>query len=68
MGEFIEWKNEYKEKMEINEYNDLYISNFQKVMGSKYTQEQLKSKVKRELYNYLKIDLSDMISSYQIEY
>lgn len=66
MGEFVLWQKENKEKMRQEEYSELYINNFQKIIGSKYTAEQIKSKVKRELYNYLKVDLSDMITEYEI--
>jgi hypothetical protein len=57
MNEFIKWQRENLHKMAEDEFSDSYALNVKKIMGGNHTREQICFKVKKELYNYLKINL-----------
>jgi hypothetical protein len=57
MGQFINWQKENLYRLEEDEFSDEYAMNVKKIMGGNHTREQICLKVKKELYNYLKINL-----------
>jgi len=68
MGEFIKWQNENKHRM-LNEdsFQDIYSRNLKHIMGGKYTREQLYSRIKKELYLYIRNDPPNILE-YEITY
>lgn len=57
MREFITWQNENKTKMVTDDsFTELYGKNMKKIMGGAFTREQLYSRIKKELYQYLRGD------------
>jgi len=61
MSAFVEWQNENKERMQNDDFLDTYTKNARKIMGGHNTREQLYSRIKRELYTYLRTELPEMI-------
>ena len=61
MSAFVEWQNENKDRMQEDNFSDTYTKNARKIMGGHNTREQLYSRIKRELYTYLKAELPSMI-------
>ena len=61
LTEFIQWQNENKNKMSQDDFSYKYARNVQKIMGGNLTQEQLHMRVKKELYNYLKMNLRNVV-------
>lgn len=64
MCEFVKWQgenyNSMKNKKDDN--NDIqYATNIQKVIGAKFTRQQLYSKIRAVLYNHLKMNLKNII-------
>jgi len=59
--EFLKWQTENKSKMRQDEFSYTYARNVQKIMGGNLTQEQIHMRVKRELYNYLKMNLRNVV-------
>ena len=59
--EFLKWKTENKSKMRQDDFSYTYARNVQKIMGGNITQEQIHMRVKRELYNYLKMNLRNVV-------
>ena len=64
MGEFVKWQDE-NSNLNKNNRNDKfdieYALNIQKVIGAKYTKQQLYTKIHHSLYNYLKMNLKNVI-------
>lgn len=58
--EFKLWQDEYKELILSDEkYHDIYLNNINKVFYTNYkTDSELSIKIKRELYNQLKINIT----------
>ena len=61
LTEFLKWQTENKSKMKQDEFSYTYARNVQKIMGGNLTQEQIHMRVKKELYNYLKMNLRNVI-------
>lgn len=61
LTEFIQWQTENKNKIYQDEFSYIYARNLQKIMGGNLTQEQIYMRVKKELYNYLKMNLQNVI-------
>lgn len=61
MGEFITWQKENKERMYEEEFSTIYASNVQKLMCASLSQEQIHSRIKRELYKTIKMNLKNII-------
>ena len=61
MAAFVQWQNENKHRMQQCEFSDIYIQNVKKIMGGHNTREQLYSRIKKELYTYLRAELPTMI-------
>jgi hypothetical protein len=51
MTEFLKWQTENKDKMYLDDFSLEYAKNVKKIM---ITRESVYSRIKRELYNYLK--------------
>jgi hypothetical protein len=61
LTEFLKWQTENKSKMCQDEFSYRYARNVQKIMGGNLTQEQIHMRVKKELYNYLKMNLRNVV-------
>jgi hypothetical protein len=58
MSEFLSWQNENKDKLHLDDFSLIYAKNVKKIMA---TREQLYSRIKKELYNYLRTDLPNIM-------
>ena len=68
MGGFIKWQNENKGRISIEDnFQDIYSQNLKNIMGGKATREQLYSRIKKELYLYIR-DEPPSILEYEITY
>ena len=61
LTEFLKWQSENKSKMKQDDFSYKYARNVQKIMGGNLTQEQIHMRVKKELYNYLKMNLRNVV-------
>ena len=64
MGEFVKWQNENLNNLSSKRddaFDIEYANNIQKVIGAKYTKQQLYMKIRQSLYNYLKMNLKNII-------
>jgi hypothetical protein len=61
LTEFLKWQTENKSKLKQDEFSYTYARNVQKIMGGNLTQEQIHMRVKKELYNYLKMNLRNVV-------
>jgi hypothetical protein len=61
MGEFIIWQKENKHRMYEEEFSTVYATNVQKLMCASLSQEQIHSRIKRELYKTIKMNLKNVI-------
>jgi hypothetical protein len=61
LTEFLKWQTENKSKMKQDDFSYKYARNVQKIMGGNLTQEQIHTRVKKELYNYLKMNLKNVV-------
>ena len=59
--EFLKWQTENKSKIRQDDFSYTYARNVQKIMGGNLTQEQIHMRVKKELYNYLKMNLRNVV-------
>jgi len=68
MGEFVKWQNTNKHRISIEDnFQDIYSRNLKNIMGGKNTREQLYSRIKKELYLYIR-DEPPSILEYEITY
>lgn len=61
LTEFIKWQKENADKIYDDEFSNKYAVNFQKILGGNNTQEYNNSRIKKELYKYLKTNLKNII-------
>lgn len=61
MVAFVQWQNENKHRMHLDDFSEIYAKNVKKIMGGNYTREQLYSRIKRELYQYMRAELPTML-------
>jgi hypothetical protein len=61
LTEFIKWQTENKHRMREDDFSYKYARNVQKIMGGNLTQEQIHTRVKKEIYNYLKMNLRNVV-------
>jgi hypothetical protein len=61
LDEFVKWQNENSEKMDQDVFAIKYSSNVKKIMGGDLTRQQVYTKVKSELYKYLKINIKNIV-------
>ena len=60
MTEFVLWQDEMKKKCPHN-YFEMFTDNVKKVMGGNFTRDQIMSRVKRNIYKHLKINLRNIV-------
>jgi hypothetical protein len=58
MSEFLKWQNENRDRLHLDDFSLIYAKNVKKIMA---TREQLYSRIKKELYQYLKTDLPSVM-------
>ena len=64
MCQFVKWQDEnsnINKSKRDDKFDIEYASNIQKVIGAKYTKQQLYTKIHHSLYNYLKMNLKNVI-------
>jgi len=61
MVAFVQWQNENKYRMHLDDFSEIYAKNVKKIMGGNNTREQLYSRIKRELYQYMRAELPTML-------
>ena len=61
LTEFIKWQTENKHRMREDDFSYKYARNVQTIMGGNLTQEQIHMRVKKEIYNYLKMNLRNVV-------
>lgn len=67
MGAFIEWQNKNKHKGSSDDFALIYSKNMKKMMGGVFTREQLYSRIKKELYTYIRCEPPNILE-YEIDY
>ena len=61
LTEFLKWQKENVNKMYEDEFSTKYAVNLQKILGGNYTQEYNNSRIKKELYKHLRMNLKNII-------
>ena len=61
MNIFVKWQEQNKHKMDTEEYSTMYTTRLMKVLGSNYTEQQVLTRVRRDLFKYLKMNLKNVI-------
>ena len=59
--EFKTWEKELGNKIKEDKYSILYCQNWKKISGGSYTQEEIINRVKIKIYQYLKINLKNVV-------
>jgi hypothetical protein len=62
MKEFSCWQNENKSNMYNDSFANTYAINLKKMMGDGLAIEQIQSRFKREIYNYLREDMPEDVA------
>ena len=57
MRAFVQWQNENKHRMQLEDFSEIYAKNVKKIMGGNNSREQLYLRIKREVYAYLRVAL-----------
>jgi hypothetical protein len=64
-SEFSKWQTENNHKMYEDDFSTKYSLNFQKILGcgvkNNHSQSELNSRIKRELYKHLKMNLKNIV-------
>ena len=60
LDEFVKWQIENKDKMKEDDFAIKYATNVKKIMGGNLTREQVYSRVKLDLYKYLKVNIKNI--------
>jgi hypothetical protein len=60
LGEFIKWQTENAVNMEDDDFALKYAINVKKIMGGSLTREQIYSRLKIDLYKYLKVSVPNI--------
>jgi hypothetical protein len=60
LDEFIKWQKENEDRMQNDDFAIKYSLNVKKIMGGGLIREQVYSKVKLELYKYLKVNVKNI--------
>lgn len=61
MNIFVKWQEQNKHKMDTEEYSTMYTTRLMKVLGSNYTEQQVLTRIRRDLFKYLKMNLKNVI-------
>jgi hypothetical protein len=60
LGEFIKWQTENAVNMTDDDFALKYAVNVKKIMGGNLSREQIFSRLKIDLYKYLKVSLKNI--------
>ena len=61
VDEFVKWQEENKHRLKEESFSIEFTENVQKAMGGPYSIEKQHSKIKTNLYKYLKMNLRNII-------
>lgn len=61
MDHFVQWQENNKDKTEQDRYQDLYVDRLQKVIGSNFKKDQIFTKIRRNMYKHLKMNLKNVV-------
>lgn len=67
LAEFLKWQNENGDKKYEEEFSYISATNLQKILGNNYSQEQIKGRIKKELYKEIKMNLAN-ITEYEFSF
>ena len=61
MDQFVQWQEINKGRTEQDKYQDLYVDRLQKVLGSNFKKDQIFTKIRRNMYKHLKMNLKNVV-------
>jgi hypothetical protein len=61
LNEFVIWQTENADRMDQDDFAIKYAMNVKKMMGGSLTREQVYTKVKLDLYKYLKVNIKNIM-------
>ena len=61
MEYFVAWQEENQHKTEQERYQEIYMDRLQKVIGSNFKKDQIYTRIRRNLYKHLKMNLKNVI-------
>ena len=61
VDEFKKWQDEHESELYSDDFSTLYLDNVKKVMGPNLSQEGIHKKIYKNLYDYLKKNLTNVI-------
>ena len=61
MDHFVQWQETNKDKTEQDRYQDLYVDRLQKVIGGNFKKDQIFTKIRRNIYKHLKMNLKNVL-------
>ena len=61
MDHFVQWQETNKDKTKQDRYQDLYVDRLQKVIGSNFKKDQIFTKIRRNIYKHLKMNLKNVV-------
>ena len=61
LDEFKKWQDENEDKLYTDDFSAIYVQNVKKVMGGDISIDKQRSKIHRNLYTYLKMNLQNTI-------
>ena len=67
LAEFLKWQNENADKKYEEEFSYISAMNLQKILGNNYSPEQIKGRIKKELYKEIKMNLAN-VTEYEFSF
>lgn len=61
MDHFVKWQEENRDKTDQERYQDLYMDKLQKILGSNFKRDQIFTRIRRNMYKYLKMNLKNVV-------
>ena len=61
MDQFVQWQEINSGRTEQDKYQDLYVDRLQKVLGSNFKKDQIFTKIRRNMYKHLKMNLKNVV-------
>ncbi len=58
---FVEWQNKNKSLMSSEKFHDIYLIRLQKVMCANFTKDQVYTRIRRNMYKHLKMNLKNVV-------
>ena len=58
-NEFENWRIECEKKMNKEKYSELYTLYVNKIVSGKYSNQEIKTRIKNGMYNFLRINLDN---------